>query len=138
MPENVPSFRWRHLWLPAAWCVGALLILYGSTRGSFDPASRQYGANWPGDVPRALAQLTIEVMVLYALLRPHSYAGSWKRPVAAFLLFAAWVTMGGAATMHTGRAYDYHWFWLVLVTLGLFATLIVSASVAVRHRAPAT
>ena len=115
-----------------------MLILYGSTRGAFDPNSQQRSANWPGDVPRALAQLTTEVLVLYALLRPRSYAASWKRSLAAVLLFAAWVVIGGAPTIHTGRTYNYHWAWLVLMTLALCATLLVSASVAIRHRAPAT
>ena len=126
--EHRPS-DWRHAWLPAAWCLGVLFVLYGSTRGPFDPTSHERGANWPGDVVHALTQLTIETGILYALLRPSSYAASWKRSMIAFGLFAAWVVLAGIASMHTGRIYDYHWVWLVLVTIGLFAASLVSASV---------
>jgi hypothetical protein len=127
--QILPS-RWRHAWLPSAWCFGAILIVYASTRGSFDPAARQYGANWPGDVPRALTQLTIEVGILYVLLRPRSYVASWKRSLTAFLIFAVRVVLGGIMSVHTGRVYGYHWLWLILVTVGLFAAWIISASVA--------
>src|SRR5215831_19877211 len=135
---NVPPSRWRHLWLPGAWCIGALLIWYGSTRGSFDPTAHQYGANWPGDVRRALFQLTGELFALYAILRPHSYVASWKRAALAFALFVPWTLLDGLGTMHAGRVDDYHWVWLLLLTFGLFPTVLISASVAVRHRAPAT
>ena len=129
--------RWRHLWLPVAWCFGAGLVFYGSTRGPFDPTGRRYGANWPGDVQRALVELTIELVVLYAILRPHSYVASWRRSCVAFPLFLAWTVLGGFASMHAGRVGDYHWLWLLITSVGLFATLIVSASVAVLDRAPA-
>ena len=81
--------RFRQLWLPAAWCLGAMMIVYGSTRRPFDPTARQYRTNWPGDVRSALIQLTIEVAVLYLLLRPRSYAASWARSPFAVLQFSS-------------------------------------------------
>lgn len=123
---------WRHTSLPAAWVVGALFIAWSASRGPFDPAARAYGANWPGDVRRAVVELTFEVAALYAILRPTSYAASWKRALAAFLLFLPWTILGGLGTMHGGRIASYHFLWQLLVSVALFGTTILSASIAVR------
>lgn len=79
--------------------------------------------------------LSVEVLVLYLILRPWSYCASWGRAAVAFLLFAGWTVLGGIGTMHSGRIGTFHWAWLFLVTMGLLGATLVSASVATQsHR----
>jgi hypothetical protein len=119
--------RYRHLWLPAAWAAGAMLTSWGYRTGGFDPSAKQYGMNWPSDARRTLVILSVEVLVLYAVLRPWSYNASWSRAAIAFVLFASWTVLGGIGTMHSGRIGAWHWGWLLLVTLALLVASVVSA-----------
>jgi hypothetical protein len=125
---KIPASKWRHTWLAAAWALGALLVVWGSTRGTFDATSRQYGANWPGDLRRAFIELGVETGALYLILRPWSYAASWKRALSAFVLFVPWTMLGGFGTIHAGRVASYHFLWLVIMTVGLFAMTIISSA----------
>jgi hypothetical protein len=136
--ESMPRSQWRHLWIPAAWLLGAALVLWAAQSGPFDPARRAYGANWPGDLRRAFIELTLEVAVLYLILRPQSYAGSWKRSGPAFLVFAPWTVLGGLGTLHSGRIAAWHFGWLLVVTVALLVTTVISASVAARAPARGT
>jgi hypothetical protein len=130
--------RWRHFWLPAAWVVGALLVLWANGSGELDPTGRRRGVNWPGDVRRALVLLTIEVLVLWIIVRPWSYRASWARAGAAFLVFSAWTVLGGTGTLHGGRIDSWHWGWLLVVTVGLLGATVISAlTVGLSRRPPA-
>jgi hypothetical protein len=126
--------RWRHFWLPATWIAGAALLWWARQSGPFDPAGRQYGANWPGDLSGTMLWQTIETLFLYLLIRPWSYSASWGRAGIALLLFAGWTALGSLTSIHSGRIITWHWGWLVLVTAGLFVTTIISAITAARRR----
>jgi hypothetical protein len=127
------SFWLRHVWLPLAWGVGLVLILWGRV-GPSDPAAQQYGANWPGDLRAALALLTVETLVLYAILRPWSYRASWQRSLLALLVVAPWALLSVIVTMHAGRILGLLAFWRLLLIPALAITVGVSANGAWRSR----
>ena len=82
-----------------------------------------------------LEVLSVEVLLLYLILRPWSYRRSWGRAAIAFFLFAGWTILGGIGTMHSGRIGTFHWGWLLLVTVGLLGATVVSAAMAAQsHR----
>jgi hypothetical protein len=124
---------WRGLLVPLAWVLGLGLCVLG-TRGPFDPASHRFGVNWPGDLRRAVIQLSVETFVLLVLLRPWSYRASWGRALIAFALFAGWTVLGGLGGLHAGHIDNMHWGWLLLVTFGLFVAFAVSVVAAIRAR----
>lgn len=115
----------RHAWLPLAWVAGAALIL-GGRHDTFDPSSREYGANWPGDLRGAFVQLTVEIAILYLILRPWSYRHAWRRSAAALALAVPWTALSTLAIMHTGRIWHALWFWNVLLLPALLVATIVS------------
>ena len=135
-PADMPRhpFVWlRHLWLPLAWAAGLLMVFWGRV-GPSDPAAQRFGANWPGDLRTALALLTIETLVLYAILRPWSYRASWKRSFLALLVVTPWALLSVVVTMHAGRILGLLAFWRLLLILPLAITVGVSAYGARRNR----
>ena len=129
----------RHLWVPLI-CLGGVALVLDARGDTFDPHSRDYGANWPGDLPGALAQVAAEGVILYAILRPHSYDHSWKRCLAALAVFLPWTLFDTVLISHTGGIWHGAWFWNVLLVPLLFLAAIVSLMTEhmARSRGPAT
>lgn len=125
--------RGRHVWLPLAWLVAVMLILWGRT-GRFDPLGAEYGANSPGDLRTAFGFLTLDMLVLYAILRPWSYRASWQRSLWAFTLVTPWALFSMAATMHSGQILGLLAFWQLLLVPALAVTMLVSGYSAWRRR----
>lgn len=122
--------RWRHWLIPLAALMAVGLLWRAQNTGSFDPAARDYGTNWPGDLVGMLELVGIELAVLYAVLRPWSYYRSWRRTAVAFGLFLPLTLLAFVASMHAGAIVFAHVVWLALVTVGLFVTLLVSGAAA--------
>jgi hypothetical protein len=123
----------RHVLLPLAWAVDLLLILWGRD-DRFDPLGQQFGANWPGDFRAAFGLLSLETLVLYAVVRPWSYRASWGRSVLALLLVIPWAILSFIVTMHSGRILGLLVLWRLLLIPALAITVGVSVYTARRIR----
>jgi hypothetical protein len=127
--------QWRHVWLPLAWAAGGALIWRAAATGTSDPAGKAYGVNWPMDAPETLGRLTVEVALLYVVLRPWSYRASWGRAAGALVVAVPYALLAFAASTHAGPIVGAHLLWLALVVVGLVVTTVVSARAARRARA---
>lgn len=134
------SSYWRQLLLPIAWVVGALWMAQAAViPGALDPSRRHYGANWPGDLPRLLFLASIEVALLYAILRPATFRASWGRALWAVMLLVPYTAITTVVAMHGGPIIGAHLLWLTGLTLAMCVVLVVAAASAIaRWRAPAT
>jgi hypothetical protein len=122
-------------WLPAAWLVGALLVWDGSNRGLSNTEHPGYGENLPGEAVRTLILLTVEVLVLHGILRPHSYRHSWRRALLALAAFAPWTFLYFVAGQHAGLINTDHLLWLacIVVSLMWLTMLSVGNAAGLRH-----
>jgi hypothetical protein len=120
--------------------LGGVALVLDGRRDTFDPLGRQYGANWPGDLSSALIQLTVQCVILYAILRPNSYRHSWRRCLAASAIWLPWTLLETFIIMHTGQIWHAVWFWNVLLVPVLFLATLVSIITehAAGFRSPAT
>ncbi len=84
-------------------------------------------ARGPGDLEFHGAQFSVESLILYAIIRPRTYARSWKRSGAALLLFFPWLAVCAILLMHQPPYVFMHFFWLLLVNLILVVLCIYSA-----------
>ena len=119
-----PPSRVRNWLLPAAIALLAVVIWPRADR--FDPTSRHYGYDWPGDLSSTIRMAAVEIVVLYGILRPWSYDRSWRRAAAAWLLLLPWSLLMLAVIMHAGHTQAGHTLWLVLMEISLFVTTVVS------------
>jgi hypothetical protein len=76
-------------------------------------------------VPFTLPRVTLEVAVLYLVLRPNSFRWSLGRVGIALTLFTAWLIYSGEFGLHSPAWVYVHYFWLLLVCVGLIVALIV-------------
>jgi hypothetical protein len=86
-----------------------------------------------------LPRLTVEVLVLYLILRPNSFRWSWGRVLLALAVFVPWFIYSIAFIMHAPGWVFAHAYWLLAVVASLVILLVVSAVGAWRgsRRAPA-
>jgi len=76
-------------------------------------------------VPYGLPRVTIEVAVLYLLLRPGTFRWSWGRVLTALVFFIAWMGYNGGFGFHSPGWVWTHSFWLLGVCAALLVLLIV-------------
>jgi hypothetical protein len=117
----------RRIWLPLAWTVGVLLVWRGAVRGTPNVEHPGYYANLPGEGATTVVVLTVEVLTLYALLRPVSYRRSWGRALIALGCFGAWTFIYFIAGRHAGPINANHLLWLVGIVGCLLWLSIASA-----------
>ena len=119
-------FFWRHGWLPLAGLLAVVLFIRARAVGPFDPTGRARYHSWPGDIENRLWFVIVELLVLYAVLRPRSYHRSWPRALLALALLTPWTLLLMFAAMHSGPVIQAHGMWLLLVCAGLFVTGLIS------------
>ncbi len=125
MTESVQP-RFRRLAVPTEWVLGLAFVLRGSAAvRAAEPALR---ARWPSSdsIGGDLVRLTIEVLVLFAILRPISYAQSWQRALAALGLLLPWTFFNFVAGQHAGPVSTSHTFWLFWMVVGISGLTIMS------------
>jgi len=87
-----------------------------------------------GGVLAVSSELTLELGLVYALIRPSTYARSWGRALCA-AAFSAIVWLASAILlMHAPPYFVVHCLVLALVTVGLLVLFLVSAVAAIRYR----
>ena len=66
-----------------------------------------------------LPRLTIELLVLYLILRPNSFYWSWRRALLAISIFLPWTIYSIRHIMHTPEWVAMHVYWLMVLVLAL-------------------
>lgn len=103
----------------AVWLVGVALMARAAGSSRYDPASREYGTNWPGDFQAVLWTSAAEIAVLWMILRPWSLRLSAGRLLRAAALFAPWLGLRLMVGMHGGPVIGAHDGWLLLLWIGM-------------------
>jgi len=117
--------RLRYFGILALWGLFFTLILRDYFAYPYD-SSQPYGQNTPGTLPIILTLMGVELVVLIAILRPQSYAESWRRMVLALLIFAPWTMLSFIATMHAGGIITLHTLWLLVLSASLLLLGFIS------------
>jgi len=115
---------WIHcLWLlslPAYWWAGMSPDTYANAALHIYPAYPVRG------VLTFIAITTVELLVLYAIIRPMTYSRSWKRAAAALLLFFPWLVVCAVLLMHQPPYVFMHFLWLLLFNVILSVICLYS------------
>ena len=115
------------LWASGLWLAYAhdYVFCYESLSCSISPSE---------SVLSGLPFLTVEVIVLYALLRPVSFNLSWGRALLAWATFAAWFWFLLSGVMHSPGWYIANLFWVGMVLLALSVLVVITGGSAVIRR----
>lgn len=118
----------RKYWIPGLWLLSLPLYWWaGSDSDTYAIAVHHTNPPYPvGGVLTFIVITTIESLILYAIIRPRTYARSWKRSGAALLLFFPWLAVCAILLMHQPPYVFMHFFWLLLVNLILLVLCIYS------------
>jgi thiosulfate reductase cytochrome b subunit len=107
-------------WLPALWLASLPLYAWAGSlpdRYAID-VERATSASYPlAGVLGCVAMTTAEAIALYLILRPSSYAHSWKRAAVALLLFSPWMLISFALLLHAPAYAFVHCLWLLVALL---------------------
>jgi hypothetical protein len=122
-----------------AWVVVTAEMVRGWQRDPYNPALKgtdSYFHNPPGALGVGILFISIDIAVLYAVLRPWSYHRSWPRALGALLLFTPWAALNTISLMHAGSVWATHVMAVLGIWLGLtllFAVSGIAALVQSRH-----
>ena len=118
--------------LPAVcWAIAVAFMV----TASFDPDQYFYYSHqergpfvYPtSDVAVALVAAVIELIVLYAVLRPWSMPVTVLRVASCFVLFATWLWLCSFVVVHAPGYLMVHLLWVFFVALVLAAAIAVMA-----------
>ncbi|HEU5185607.1 MAG TPA: hypothetical protein VFU01_13630 [Gemmatimonadaceae bacterium] len=112
------------------WLLAALDMTFTYVRNPYDPSlmgTTAYGHTSPGELTRMLTILAGELVLFLAILRPWSYRQSWLRALFALVILSPWLLLWGPIGLHAGPTTHAHTTWLLVLWVGLFAVLVVSA-----------
>jgi hypothetical protein len=130
--------QWFGTALPfLAWAATTAEMVRGWQRDPYNPALKgtaSYFHNPPGALGWGILFATIDVVVLYAVLRPWSYDMSWRRALAALLLFTPWALLNTFSLMHAGSVWATHIMSVLAIWLSLALLLVVSGITTVVRR----
>ncbi len=122
--------------LPAVWLLGIALLVYEWRTGRWSDKRGTYFANGPGELQRTITWLSVEVLILAAVLRPWSYRNAWLRASLALVLFVPWLIINLIIGQHGGSMNAAHVAWLALIVVAVGATTIASVAGAAGLRHP--
>jgi hypothetical protein len=87
--------------------------------------------NWhnrPGELSSFLGLTLIELAVILAILRPRSYAHSWRRALAAVAVVTPWLVVFVAMMIHAGGVMVLHVLWLGGLWIGIAVLAVISGA----------
>ena len=108
------------LWLASA-------LLYSQFNWTFDYKDMTAPAAPFTSLSYGLPRVTVEVLVLYLVLRPSTFLWSWGRVLIAIALFVPWFFYSIQYIMHAPGWVFAHAYWLMAVSAGLFVLFVVCA-----------
>jgi hypothetical protein len=123
-----------------AWVAVAALMVRDDVNDPFDPqltGTARYGHNHSGALVDVLVITVMELLVIYAILRPWSLDSSrWRRAMALALVFVPWTMISMLSAMHAGGIVALHVLWvMVVLALALVLWLWLGLTAVVRRRA---
>jgi hypothetical protein len=122
--------QWLATALPfLAWTAVTAEMVRGWLRDPYNPALKgtdSYFHNPAGALGTGILVISIDILVLYAVLRPWSYHRSWRRALAALVLFTPWAVLNTFSLMHAGSVWATHVMAVLAIWLGLTLLLGVS------------
>src|SRR5688572_15255326 len=124
----------RHLLLPSAWIAGVLVAAYGSSLGNPLLINRGIPLNEQGRPWVALvfvAAVTIECLLVWAVLRPRTYRRSWVRALIALLVLLTFLFYVALTAMHGPTALFFHVYWLLAFSAGVLALFLLSVTTSI-------
>lgn len=130
----------RSLAFLAAWLAGLALLAWAGTEVDgyalhvmHVPLPHPYPL---AGVLRFAGLMTVELAIVYGILRPRTFDRSVGRLAVACGLGLPYALLLGVLTMHSPPYVAFHWLWFVLIEVALFvALLLVSAQVLLGKRA---
>jgi len=122
--------QWFATALPfLAWTAVAAAMVRAWQRDPYNPSlkgTESYFHNPAGALGTGILFISIDVLVLYAVLRPWSYHLSWRRALGALLLFTPWAVLNTFSLVHAGSVWATHVMAVLAIWLGLALLLAVS------------
>jgi hypothetical protein len=121
------------------WITAAAAMVLDHVGDPHDPAregTAAYGHNAPGSLELGLIVTLVELLIVWAILRPGSYRRSWGRAVIALVLLGPWLAASLLMTMHAGGIFVIHLLWVFALTAlcgGLLAWSGTTAALARRR-----
>lgn len=78
--------------------------------------------------------VSVQVLVLFVILRPQSFRSSWGRALLAVVVSLGFLCLGVLGAMHSPPPWGAYLLWLLVVLAGMLVLLGCSMVVAVRSR----
>jgi len=127
--------RSRPLSLSIVYCAFSAVLLI-ATYVTLPPELRlrtaRYGFTTPREFRILLLVLGIEIAVFGLLLRPWSYAHSWRRALVSLVVLTPWVLLQLVLGIHAGPPQHVHTDLLLILWIALLAVTLAGASDAAR------
>jgi hypothetical protein len=103
------------------------VILYSQFNFVFDYHTGTRDVDRAISVSYGLPRVTVEIIVLYIILRPSSFRWSWGRVLLAVAIFVPWFFYSIQYIVHSPGWVIAHAYWLMAVILILAIVFVVSA-----------
>jgi hypothetical protein len=103
------------------------VLLYSQFNWTFDYKTLTQPAAPLTSLTYGLPRVTVEVLVLYLVLRPGTFRWSWGRVLIAVALFVPWFFYSIQYIMHAPGWVIAHAYWLMAVSACLIVLFVVCA-----------
>ncbi len=109
------------------WLIFILLMAVDGWQDPYNPnliGTEAYGHNHKEALIQGFTFTSLELGILYLIVRPRSFHRSWLRIIGAIVLFFPWTFLMIFVTMHGGGIMLLHLLWLLVVDLILVLILM--------------
>lgn len=127
----------RRAGLLSLWALTVAMMVMDHVGDPYDPTRQGtavYGHNAPGTLELGIGVSLIELLVVWAILRPESYVRSWGRAALALVVLAPWAFASALATMHASGIFVIHLLWVLALAAACFILLVWSGTAAALAR----
>ena len=114
------------------WLAGA--ALYARYNYEFSYATLSRAVDPLQSVWNGAGVLSIQILVLFALLRPLTFNNSWGRVLITLIVSACWFAYLARGAMHASGWFHANLLWMLAVLVGLLLLGVASGIGSFRHR----
>lgn len=123
--------KFKTLSLPIAWLIGIIAaVAAGFEADPYLEHVRNIPLPHPYPIDTVLwvvGLMTVQVALLFAILRPSSFKNSWGRALLAFISSLGFLTLGVMGVMHAPPPWGRYVFWLLAMALAMLSITLQSA-----------